>query len=71
MQNPEPDPPKAGWTPTSSTVGGAILGTAFAQLITAGIETFSGHALSSGTGGAITTICIFLIGYFFPDGGRK
>ncbi len=74
MQNPEPDPPsspKTGWTPTTSTVGGAILGTAVAQLITAGLETYLKHPLGSVTAGAISTVCIFIIGYFFPDGGRK
>ena len=68
MQDPEPP---TGWKPTQSTVGGAILGTAVAQLVAAAAETFLHTTFSSATGGAITTICIFTIGYFFPDGGRK
>lgn len=68
MQDPDPS---SGWKPTTSTVGGAILGTAVAQLITACIEQFAHITLNSQTGGAITTVCIFAVGYFFPDGGRK
>lgn len=66
----DPDPP-TGWKPTTSTVGGAIFGTAVAQLVSASIETLWHLTLSSATGGAITTVCIFVIGYIFPDGGRK
>ena len=72
MQDPDPDGrAQSGWKPTTSTVAGALVGTAVAQLVAAGIETLSHAALSSATGGAITTVCIFVVGYLFPDGGRK
>lgn len=72
MSTPAPVPPESpGWKPTQSTMGGAILGTAIAQLVTALIETFSHLAISAATGGAITTVCVAAAGYFFADGGRK
>jgi hypothetical protein len=73
MQDPDPpdQPGTPGWKPTTSTWAGAAVGTAFAQLITAGIETYFNHSVTSATGGAITTICIFIVSYIFPDGGRK
>ena len=72
MNTPIPvNPPQVGWKPTTSTVAGAALGTAVAQLIIAGLESMIHHSVASATGGAITTVCIFAIGYLFPDGGRK
>lgn len=63
-------PAQAGWKPTSSTVGGALLGGALAQIIVA-ILTKLNWAPDPMTAGAITTVCTFAVGYFFPDGGRK
>jgi hypothetical protein len=70
MNDPNPIPSQ-GWKPTQSTMGGALFGTAIAQVATAILETFTHNAISAQTGGAITTICIFIVGYLFPDGGRK
>ena len=75
MNTPDPLPqlpaPQVGWKPTQSTMGGALFGTAIAQLITALSQTFAHTDITAQTGGAITTVCIFTVGYFFPDGGRK
>lgn len=64
-------PPVRGWQPTTSTMAGAVLGGALAQLVAAGIETLSHVPLSSATAGALSTVCVFAVGYLFPDGGRK
>ena len=66
-----PTPPSSGWTPTTSTVGGAVLGGAVAQLATAAIEQFGHVTLSSATAGALTTLLVAIAGYIFPDGGRR
>lgn len=73
MQDPEPDIPKpgAGWVPTNSTIGGAALGGAIAQVIVASIDQLAHISISNATASAITVICIFAVGYFFKDGGRK
>lgn len=72
MNTPFPvNPPPSGWTPTTSTVGGGLLGGALAQLLCALAETYTPHPLSSATAAALTTVCVFAVGYFFPDGGRK
>lgn len=68
---PTPTPPNVGWTPTTSTVAGGVIGGAFAQLLTAGIEQFAHVTLSSATAGAISTLAVVAAGYFFPDGGRR
>lgn len=70
MQNPEPDQP-SGWTPTASTVGGAALGGAIAQVIVAAFDGLLHISIGVATASSITTICIFAVGYFFKDGGRK
>lgn len=69
MNSPNPVPP--GWKPTTSTIGGAAVGTAIAQLVTALIQTFAHITISAETGGAITTVCVAAAGYLFVDGGRK
>jgi len=66
-----PNPVSTGWSPTTSTIGGGVLGGAFAQVLVAVIEALSHQPLSSQLTGAITTLSVALIGYFFPDGGRK
>lgn len=71
MQNPEPNQQPSGWTPTSSTIGGAALGGAIAQVIVATLDQLTHITISLSTAGAITTICIFAVGYLFKDGGRK
>lgn len=61
----------SGWTPTTSTVGGGVIGGAMAQLIVAFIESVAHVTLTSATTGAITTLAVVAAGYLFPDGGRK
>lgn len=68
---PTPDSQPSGWMPTSSTLGGAILGGALSQIICAVIEQFSHATISTVTAGAISTVCVFAVGYLFKDGGRK
>lgn len=67
---PVTDAKAAGWKPTNSTVGGAVLGGALGQIVCA-ILTKLNWAPDPVTAGAITTVCIFAVGYLFPDGGRK
>ncbi len=67
---PATDPAPTGWKPTTSTVAGGLLGGALAQIIVA-ILTKLNWAPDPMTAGAITTVCTFVVGYFFPDGGRK
>lgn len=66
-QNPIPE----GWRPTTSTVAGGAIGGAFAQLAVASIEFLIHQSLTSATAAALTTVCIVVAGYIFPDGGRK
>lgn len=66
-----PETPPAGWRPTTSTVMGAAAGGALAQVAIAVLETLSHQLISSQTAGAISTLCVLAVGYFFPDGGRK
>lgn len=63
-------PAAPGWKPTTSTVAGAMLGGAVAQIIVA-ILTKLNWTPDPMTAGAITTVCTFAVGYLFPDGGRK
>lgn len=67
----DPEFPKSGWTPTNSTLGGAILGGALGQIVVASFDQIFHITISLATAGAINTVCIFAVGYFFPDGGRK
>lgn len=71
MQSAEPDKPATGWVPTASTTVGAVLGGAIGQVIVASLDQLTHITISLATAGAINTICIFAIGYLFPDGGRK
>ncbi len=74
MSTPTPVPPPpapSGWSPTTSTIGGGVLGGALAQIIVAVIEQTAHVTISSATAGAIATLCVVAAGYFFPDGGRK
>lgn len=68
---PVPVTPASGWKPTTSTVAGAMLGTAIAQILIGAINQFAHVTIGPEMGGAITTVCIFASGYMFPDGGRK
>ncbi len=66
-----PNPVPSGWTPTTSTVAGGVIGGAAAQIITAVVEALAHTTLSTATAGAISTLAVVIAGYFFPDGGRK
>jgi hypothetical protein len=73
---PEPSTPSSsnpsGWRPTGSTLAGTFFGGAVGQLVVAGAEYWVTHApLKSSTAGAITMVAVGIIGYLFPDGGRK
>lgn len=72
----ETTPAPVGWTPTRSTVVGAGGGYIIAQVVTPAVDflvsAYLTHApLTPSTRDAVTALCIFLVGYFFPDGGRK
>jgi uncharacterized membrane protein YeaQ/YmgE (transglycosylase-associated protein family) len=69
--NPAPPPPQSGWTPTTSTVGGGVIGGAVAQVLVSMIEQLTHTTLSSSLTGAISVLCVVAAGYLFPDGGRK
>lgn len=73
MPDPTPALPQIpdGWKPTSSTMQGMLYGGALSQCIIASIEALRHVPLSAATAGAITTLSIGAIGYFFKDGGRK
>ena len=71
MQDPEPNGPQPGWQPTTSTVGGAAIGAAFAQIILALSDQCFHASIGAATASAITTLCVAAAGYFFKDGGRK
>lgn len=65
------DPDKPGWIPTTSTLGGAGIGLAAAQVIVAICDQYFQHALSPELASAITTLCVAAAGYIFKDGGRR
>lgn len=64
MQNPEPP---VSWKPNQSIYGGAVIGTAIAQCVIAGVEFFIHASITATVGGAITTLCCFTACYFIPD----
>ena len=66
----DPDPP-SGWKPTNSTIGGAAIGLAAAQVIVAVCDQYFHQALGPELASAITTLCVAASGYFIKDGGRK
>lgn len=66
----DPDKP-TGWVPTNSTLGGAGIGLAAAQVIVALCDQYFQHPLSAEFSSAITTLCVAAAGYFIKDGGRK
>jgi hypothetical protein len=74
METPIPVPPSnpqpTGWRPTTSTAAGALLGGAVAQIVVA-VLTKLNWTPDLMTAGAINTLCVFVAGYLFPDGGRK
>lgn len=65
------DEPKPGWTPTNSTVYGAGIGLAAAQVIVALCDRIFHAPLGAELSSAITTLCVAAAGYFIKDGGRK
>ena len=74
VYTPHGDPapaPQSGWVPTTSTIGGGVLGGAVGQVVIAMSESVAHVTLTSATAGAITTIAVIVAGYLFPDGGRK
>lgn len=69
---PPVSPGKTGWTPTASTMGGAVIGGALSQILVGAWNSFMpAHQIDVVSAGAVNTLCIFLVGYFFPDGGRR
>lgn len=71
MQNPEPDIQSAGWKPTTSTVGGSVIGT-FVGIIVVGVcDRLLKTPLDPTLSSAITGLCTAVAGYCFKDGGRK
>jgi hypothetical protein len=61
----------AGWTPTTSTVGGGVIGAALGQVIIAVCDQYLHTPLNPELASAITTLCVTAAGYFIKDGGRK
>jgi hypothetical protein len=61
---------RPGWKPTTSTVGGALIGGAVAQVVIGVFEQFF-VPLNPNIAGGLTVLCVALAGYLFPDGGRK
>lgn len=62
-----PNPVPSTLMPTRSVAGGAIVGTAVAQLIIGFWDMFIHTQLTTVLAGAITTICMFVATYFIPD----
>lgn len=73
MQNPEPTNGNghSGWQPTTSTLGGAAIGLAAAQVVVAVCDQYFQRPLGPELASAITTLCVAIAGYFFKDGGRR
>ena len=71
MQNPEPQQFATGWKPTASTIGGGGIGGAVALLIIRVVDHFFHTPFDPEDYVALTIVCTTLVGYFFPDGGRK
>jgi hypothetical protein len=74
MGNFNPDEPgssKSGWVPTTSTVGGGVIGAAVAQVIVAVCDAYFKTPLDAATSSAVTTLCVSVAGYFIKDGGRR
>ena len=69
--DPGPPPDKSGWSPTTSTVGGGLIGLTAAQLIVALSNQYLAHPFSAELSSSITAFCVTCAGYFFKDGGRK
>ncbi len=69
MQDPEPP---SGWRPTTSTIAGAGIGGSIAYLLILGADKiFHQAGFDPAAYVATTAVCNAIIGYFFPDGGRK
>lgn len=71
MQDPEPNGPKSGWVPTTSTIAGAGVGGCIAYLIIRVVDAIFHTPFNALDYVALTTICNGIAGYLFPDGGRK
>ncbi len=74
MENPtpvSPAPASSGWTPTTATVSGAVIGGASAQIVTYILGQF-GVALDAATAAALATLLGALATYLHPaPGGRS
>ena len=70
MQDPEPPKERTGWIPTASTAAGGGAGFAVGQFIIALCDQVH-YPLTAAMACAIGGLCPIVIGYFFPDGGRK
>jgi hypothetical protein len=71
MQSAEPVQPATGWKPTASTIAGGGIGGSIAYLIIRVVDHFFHTPFDPVDYIVLTTICTTVIGYFFPDGGRK
>ena len=71
MQNPEPSKPPGNWVPHQSVVGGAVVGTAVAQIIVAVCGHYLKGPLDAVTAGAISSLCLFTATYFIPDSTNR
>lgn len=71
MQDPEFTATPTGWKPTASTVAGGSIGGAVAYLIIRIVDHFFHTPFDPVDYIVLTTICTTVIGYVFPDGGRK
>lgn len=71
MQNPEPNQPASGWKPTTSTVAGGGIGFLVGQFIVALCDQLFHKPLSPELAATIGPLCAAIVGYLFPDGGRK
>jgi hypothetical protein len=69
MQDPNPEP--TGWKPTVSTLAGGGIGGSIAYLIILGFDKILHTTFDPLAYVALTSVCSTVVGYFFPDGGRK
>ena len=67
----DPNKPPNNWVPSRSVGGGAIFGTAVAQVLVAIYNQYSKTLLGPELTGAVTTICVFTASYFISDKPRS
>jgi hypothetical protein len=71
MQDPEPPVDHSGWKPTTSTVAGGGIGTSVAIVLAATYKQVFKTDIDPNLAIAGAGLLVSIIGYFFPDGGRK